>query len=347
VKGWTWADGSGGILAAARAADEEWFRARILAADGGDTAEAVSPPSLRADAGSPVALDGGKFAWEVRAAGAASVRLPDETSLADAAIVDEAVGESGAALVLRLLPPERPPELWRWSSSGGLEPLAAAVSVPPAVPAPEHVGFRSRSGDFVRGWLWWPIDARGAVVEVHGGPRLAEGPRWHPGLRFLARRGIACFAINYTGSSGYGRSGEESFDDRQAVAEIRAAVRWLGDRLPGGAKRIVLSGHCLGADLALEAGRAEGPDRACPVVVASPQPRSLRRWRDTRGRAPLRAAFFPERDPFFDPGAAEEAWNLLEQARGTRRVRLAGEGHAIAHPESFGAYYGAILDALE
>jgi len=349
VTGWDWADEGDRLVAAARARGEEWFRMRTLGSDWGDANLAVGG-SDNADVHAPAVGRAGRVAWEIRGRGSSSVRLPDGRVVPDAALLDEAVGDFESTLVLRRYPPGRPPELWRWAAEDGLKILAAAdTKTGPGGPVPEHIEIPGDRGARIPGWLRWPENPRGAVIEIHGGPRLAEGSRWQPGRDLLARNRIACFSINYSGSSGYGRSVEEAFDRDRAIGEIRIAARWLADRLPGDGNGVVLSGHCLGADLALEAGRPLHQGDGWRVVITAPGSEALLRWKN-RGeghRAFLTAAFFGARDPFFNAGAAEEAWASLESVPGVRRVRIAGEGHTLLHPDGYEAYYRALLDALD
>ncbi len=349
VGAWAWLDGKGGVAAAARANGGEWSGIWLLGSEG--SADSAGPrfPGDGADAAAPAVCRGGRLAWEIHRHGASSVRLPDGRVLADAAIVDEAMEDIGSTLVLRRRPTDRPPELWRWTEEEGLGFLAArATRTPSAVPTPEHVWIGSPETERTPGWLWWPENPVGAVLEVHGGPRLAEGPGWHPARDSLLRNGVAVLCLNYSGSSGYGSSREKRFDRDLAVGEVRRAARWLSDRLPAEGAKVVLSGHCFGAGLVLEAARPPPEGVGCPVVVASPKAKSLQRWVDaakTR-RALLKSAVFGAWDPFFPAGELDLAWAALETVGEVRRIKIPAEGHCVRHPESLQTYNRALLEAL-
>jgi dipeptidyl aminopeptidase/acylaminoacyl peptidase len=69
------------------------------------------------------------------------------------------------------------------------------------------------------------------VVFCHGGPTAAAEPGYDPAVQFLTSRGIAVAAVDYRGSTGYGRAyrdllrgswGEGDVDDCVAFAEALA-----------------------------------------------------------------------------------------------------------------------------
>jgi dipeptidyl aminopeptidase/acylaminoacyl peptidase len=121
--------------------------------------------------------------------------------------------------------------------------------VPPnIVSIPEHVWLKSTKGDPkrpVHGFYWPPHNPKFAAPEGELPPLLINphgGPTGHtpPGLniggigggnaQFWTSRGFAYFSINYTGSSGHGKSYRERLDaewgilDRDDVVEI---IRYL------------------------------------------------------------------------------------------------------------------------
>ena len=79
------------------------------------------------------------------------------------------------------------------------------------------------------------------VVFCHGGPTSSAGAGYDPVVQFLTSRGIAVAAVDYRGSSGYGRAyrdllrgawGEGDVDDCVAFAEALAAEGLVdGDRM--------------------------------------------------------------------------------------------------------------------
>ncbi|MGH9096871.1 MAG: prolyl oligopeptidase family serine peptidase [Acidimicrobiales bacterium] len=58
------------------------------------------------------------------------------------------------------------------------------------------------------------------VVFCHGGPTGAAEPGFDPLVQFFTSRGLAVAAVNYRGSSGYGRGYRRSLEGRWGVADI-------------------------------------------------------------------------------------------------------------------------------
>ena len=68
--------------------------------------------------------------------------------------------------------------------------------------------WRARDGLTLNGWLYRPAGALGAVptlVWLHGGPEAQERPTFNPLYQELLSYGVAVFAPNVRGSSGFGR----------------------------------------------------------------------------------------------------------------------------------------------
>jgi dipeptidyl aminopeptidase/acylaminoacyl peptidase len=68
--------------------------------------------------------------------------------------------------------------------------------------------WRARDGLTLSGWLYRPAGALGAVptlVWLHGGPEAQERPTFNPLYQALLSYGVAVFAPNVRGSSGFGR----------------------------------------------------------------------------------------------------------------------------------------------
>lgn len=73
---------------------------------------------------------------------------------------------------------------------------------------PELVRFKAHDGLELTGWLYRPRDIPGpgpTVLSFHGGPEGQERPRFRSTYQALLARGIAVFAPNVRGSSGFGK----------------------------------------------------------------------------------------------------------------------------------------------
>ena len=117
----------------------------------------------------------------------------------------------------------RPPDLWILPVPGLAAPSArprqVTDSCPGALPVhrfvpPERVAFTARDGLEIQGTLWRPPEATGGrqgrlvpvVVYPHGGPTSQTYAGWWPFFQLLVQEGMAVFAIDFRGSTGYGRA---------------------------------------------------------------------------------------------------------------------------------------------
>jgi len=105
-----------------------------------------------------------------------------------------------------------PPEIAVCTVDGGLPaPLTnAGLRVEVDVSAPVRMPFRSYDGIYCDAYLYLPPDFTGSrrfptLVQIHGGGTNSFGNGWHPIEQYLAQQGFIVFAIEYRGSSGYGR----------------------------------------------------------------------------------------------------------------------------------------------
>jgi len=71
--------------------------------------------------------------------------------------------------------------------------------------------FRTFDGVYCDAYLYLPPGFTGqtrypALIQLHGGGTNSHGNGWHPIEQYLAQRGFIVYAIEYRGSSGYGRA---------------------------------------------------------------------------------------------------------------------------------------------
>jgi dipeptidyl aminopeptidase/acylaminoacyl peptidase len=124
-------------------------------------------------------------------------------------------------------------------------PAPLAVSRAPHV-AGEELTFRSFDGLEIPAFLFRPRGASaqaraGAVVYPHGGPTMAYADEWDGHAQFFVDKGYAWLAINYRGSTGYGRDferlnhgvwGVDDTKDCLAAADFLRTLDFVdGDRL--------------------------------------------------------------------------------------------------------------------
>jgi dipeptidyl aminopeptidase/acylaminoacyl peptidase len=130
---------------------------------------------------------------------------------------------------------------------------------------PELVAFRAHDGLKLTGWLYKPqtFDAPGAVVlSFHGGPEGQERPAFRSDYQALLAQGIAVFAANVRGSSGFGKkfvnldNGALRFN---GIKDIKSSVDYLVSAGIADPKRVGITGGSYGGYMTM-AGLTEFPD---------------------------------------------------------------------------------------
>jgi len=150
-----------------------------------------------------------------------------------------AFAQCGGSLVLGVESGAEPPHVLRYPLPPAEPVRLAPVLAPPwpldAPVRPELHRWRARDGLELSGWLYRPAGALGAVpalVWLHGGPEAQERPTFNPLYQALLRHGIAVFAPNVRGSSGFGR-GFVDADIRHrrfgAIDDVAGLVHYLVD----------------------------------------------------------------------------------------------------------------------
>jgi dipeptidyl aminopeptidase/acylaminoacyl peptidase len=112
--------------------------------------------------------------------------------------------------------------VWRYSS----------VEMPPEVLSePQPLTWRSPEGEDVHGLYWPPASARfegigvpPGVILVHGGPTGQVSAAYNPTAQFLATRGYAVLAVNYRGSTGYGKAYMAALRGNWGVHDVEDSV---------------------------------------------------------------------------------------------------------------------------
>lgn len=150
-----------------------------------------------------------------------------------------AFAQDGGSLVLAVESGAEPPHILRYPIPP-TEPVRLAPPLPPPWPPdaptrPEIHRWRARDGLTLSGWLYRPAGALGAVptlVWLHGGPEAQERPTFNPLYQALLSYGVAVFAPNVRGSSGFGR-GFVNADVRHrrcaAIDDVADVVGYLVD----------------------------------------------------------------------------------------------------------------------
>jgi dipeptidyl aminopeptidase/acylaminoacyl peptidase len=147
--------------------------------------------------------------------------------------------QDGGSMILAVESSAEPPHVLRYPLPPA-EPVRLAPALPPpwspdAPIRPELHRWQARDGLTLSGWLYRPAGALGAVptlVWLHGGPEAQERPTFNPIYQALLRYGVAVFAPNVRGSSGFGRGVMDADVHRRrfaAIDDIADLVRYLVD----------------------------------------------------------------------------------------------------------------------
>ncbi|MFG3557232.1 prolyl oligopeptidase family serine peptidase [Micromonospora sp. NPDC047557] len=161
-------------------------------------------------------------------------------------VLDGAVfAADGNLLCVTAQGPVQPREVWLVDPATGtprpLRPDTGAARTGHSGVAPQLVDLRARDGLPLSGWLYrppgpgpWPT-----AISLHGGPEAQERPGYNPLFQALVAQGVAVFAPNVRGSSGFGRTfvAADNLAGRYgAIADVAACADHLldsGVAIPG------------------------------------------------------------------------------------------------------------------
>lgn len=121
------------------------------------------------------------------------------------------LSRDGSTVVLALEGPERPRELWRLDTATHAWSRVTEVPELPDHPlvTPTLETYTGYDGLTLTGWLYrvpGQVDPGPAMLHLHGGPEAQERPTFSPQHQAMVAAGIAVFAPNIRGSSGFGRT---------------------------------------------------------------------------------------------------------------------------------------------
>src|SRR5262245_5060737 len=175
----------------------------------------------------------------------------------------------GTKLVMTCGGSARPSDLWVLDIARGT--LAQVTHSPhagvdlDALVRPELVQYKGQDGLPLSGWLYKPRAGSAPypiVLSFHGGPEGQERPGFSSTYQALLTNGIAVFAPNVRGSSGFGKkfvnldNGELRFD---GIKDIESSIRCVVQSGVADPKRIGIMGGSYGGYMVM-AGLTEYPD---------------------------------------------------------------------------------------
>jgi dipeptidyl aminopeptidase/acylaminoacyl peptidase len=142
----------------------------------------------------------------------------------DGGIAGIASGQDRESAVVRVNP-----------ESGEVTPIVTGAEAPPDayLPVPAERVFTGPDGEQIPAYLYPPANAdfQGPegelppyVVHVHGGPTGRNHPTLDLDFAYFTSRGIGVVAVNYGGSTGYGREYRERLREQWGVVDVRDCV---------------------------------------------------------------------------------------------------------------------------
>lgn len=134
-----------------------------------------------------------------------------------------------------------------------------------AMVRPELLRYKAHDDLELSGWLYRPKGAAGpgpVVLSFHGGPEGQERPNFNSTYQALVARGIAVFAPNVRGSSGFGKrfvNLDNGALRENGVRDIKATVDYVVGAKIADPRRIGIMGGSYGGYMVM-AGLTEFPD---------------------------------------------------------------------------------------
>ena len=303
------------------------------------------------------------------------------------------VSRNGETVSLNLDGPGTPGDVYVWSidspkqvervftaSLGGLDPATFVT--------PISLNYPAQDGVQLQGLLYLP-DAevfpgkRPTVVQVHGGPTAQSRPAFRPVEQYLVNRGIAVFAVNVRGSTGFGKT-YARLDNQElrlnSVSDLVDTAAFLGKHARLDGDRLAVMGGSYGGYMVNDVlGRYPGVFQAGVSVVgvsdwvraleeASPGLKASDRIEYGDITDPKWQAFYAVNSPINNAdkinvpmlvshGANDPRDPVTESDRIVSAIRKAGhpvtylrfpdEGHSIRKLENRVVFYRAVADFLE
>ena len=177
--------------------------------------------------------------------------------------------KDGQRLAMVLSGPSSPADVWVLDMrTGQFNQLTrsphAGVDLTKLV-RPELVRYKAHDGLELSGWLYQPQAVKGPwpiVLSFHGGPEAQERPGFNSTYQALLSRGIAVFAPNVRGSSGFGKK-FVNLDNgalrENGIKDIKASVDYVIQAGVADPMRVGIMGGSYGGYMVM-AGLTEYPE---------------------------------------------------------------------------------------
>jgi dipeptidyl aminopeptidase/acylaminoacyl peptidase len=140
---------------------------------------------------------------------------------------------AAAKLGVLISGPRTPGDVWTWDLAGGghaqsVESSLGGLSAEDFV-APLSLRYPARDGVGLHGLLYLPPhgvadSSPPLVISVHGGPTSQARPSFSPSTQYLVNQGIAVFAVNVRGSTGFGKTFTRLDNQEKRLDSVRDLV---------------------------------------------------------------------------------------------------------------------------
>jgi dipeptidyl aminopeptidase/acylaminoacyl peptidase len=162
-----------------------------------------------------------------------------------------------AVIAIRLAGGEPQFSVLHEAADSGLDP--AAISIP------RRISFPSANGRTAHGLFFLPASAQVTapagekpplIVTIHGGPTAGASPAFRMSTQYWTTRGFAVVAVDYGGSTGYGRPYRRLLDGTWGIVDVEdacAAALWLAEQGLVDRERLAIRGGSAGGFTTLAA----------------------------------------------------------------------------------------------
>lgn len=314
IESLAWSPDGKTILASARRDDDEHFK---LFAVEPETSKVSLLAEASGDVGNPVWLKGGKsFVYHILVDGIIQAVLANQENArrtigpTNSVLRVTHASPDGGRLYARLASLTKPPAWIEIPTEIG---ETKVVYAPPnsdeiTCPQPRSIRIKSFDETMIPAYHWKSQEGTNppakVLIEVHGGLRTQTYPTWESYIQVMTKRGWDVIAVNYRGSSGFGRNYEEIGDDSERVLDVVAARDYAADILKTSPQNIFLMGNSNGSRL-IAAAAAHGKEIGGVALIswAGSPPDS-----ESNVTKPFRIlAFQGALDPFVSPKASRNS----------------------------------------
>ena len=346
-----------------------------------------------------LSADGRFLTWTVNDDGYSALYGRDRASNTPVATPDLPAGvynlwqtDNSPLVSVRVSGPQTPGDVVAWNVATGDAATVVESSLggldPDTFIAPESLRYPARDGVELQGFLYVPDASQfdykpPVVVDVHGGPTGQSRPNFEAATQYLLNKGIAVFAVNVRGSTGYGKTYARLDNQEKRLDSVRDLVDTVNflandERLNGNRIAVMggsYGGYMVNAVLGAYPGVFDAgvsmvgvSDWVRALETASPGLKASDRIEYGDIREERWQAFYKDNSPINnahkisvpilvqhgandprDPvDESDRLVNAVREAGGTvKYLRFPDEGHSLAKTKNRVAFYRAMSAFLE